>query len=291
MQNQTDIAALLKKVRRLEIRTKGLSNHIFSGAYHTAFKGRGMSFSEVRDYSFGDDIRNIDWNVTARFSSPFIKIFEEERELNLMLLVDISHSSLFGTSKRKRELITELCATLAFSAMQNNDKIGLIFFSDKIEMYIPPKKGKAHILYLIREMLSKETSKHKKTDVAEVLRYLNNVQKKRSIVFLLSDFISEDFSQALNIARKKHDVVGIQVYDKADAELPNMGLLHVEDSESQEQAWIDTGNKKIRNQYAENFLRHKKNTEHIFTKAGLSLLQIKTEDDFVKPLQLFFKNR
>lgn len=292
MNGNKDISSILKKVRQIEIRTKGLSNHIFSGEYHTAFKGRGMSFSEVREYQYGDDVRNIDWNVTARYSNAHIKIFEEERELTLMLLVDISASSLFGTSvQSKRDLMTEICATLAFSALSNNDKVGVIFFSDRIERFIPPKKGKGHILFIIRELLTMEAHKGAKTNVAEAFRYLNNVIKKRSTSFILSDFISEDYKQALQIAKKRHDIIGIHVYDKRDAELPDIGLIKVQDSENGEDTWLDTSDKNVRAYYAKRFIANSLHAKDLFTKSGADIMQINTNEDFVKPLKGFFKGR
>ena len=291
MSTPLDISSLLKKVRQIEIKTKGLSNHIFSGEYHTAFKGRGMSFSEVREYQYGDDIRSIDWNVTARYANPHIKIFEEERELTLMLLVDVSASSLFGTSQKKRDTITELCATLAFSALSNNDKVGVLFFSDKVEMFIPPKKGKGHILYIIRELLTVESHKGAKTNIEEALRYLNNVIKKRSIAFLLSDFISPDFKQSLQIAKKRHDIIGIQVYDQRDAILPNIGLVKVQDSENGEETWLDTSMPDLRKFYKERFEKKSEQLKDVFNKSGADIIKISTDEDYVKPLKGFFKGR
>ena len=291
MSNATDISALLKKVRQIEIKTKGLSNHIFSGEYHTAFKGRGMSFSEVRGYQYGDDVRSIDWNVTARYAEPHIKIFEEERELTLMLMVDVSASSLFGTSQKKRDTITELCATLAFSALSNNDKVGVIFFSDKVDMFIPPKKGKGHILYIIRELLTVESARGAKTNVEEAFRYLNNVIKKRCIAFMMSDFIAPDFKQSLQIAKKRHDVIGIQVYDQRDAELPNVGLVKVQDSENGEETWLDTSMADLRRFYAERFVKKSEKIRDIFKKSGADLVKISTNEDYVKPLKGFFSKR
>lgn len=250
-----------------------------------------MSFSEVREYQYGDDIRTIDWNVTARFSTPHIKIFEEERELTLMLLVDVSASSLFGTSQTKRDIITELCATLSFSALSNNDKVGVIFFSDKVEMFIPPKKGKGHILYIIRELLTVEPHKGAQTNIEEAFRYLNNVIKKRSIAFILSDFLSPDFKQALQIAKKRHDIIGIQVYDKRDAEMPNIGLVKIQDSESGKEMWLDTSQSNLRKHYANRFEKQCIQTKEIFKKAGADLIKINTEEDYVKPLKGFFKGR
>jgi len=285
-------AEILKKVRRIEIKTRGLTNHIFSGEYHSAFKGRGMSFSEVREYAFGDDVRDIDWNVTARFSHPFVKVFEEERELNVMLLIDVSASSLFGTQKQtKRELITEVAATIAFSAITNNDKVGVIFFRDKIEMYITPKKGKSHILRIIREMITLEAAGGQETRVGEALRYLNNMMKKRSIVFLLSDFISQPFQDALNIASKRHDVVGLQVYDRRDREMADVGLMEVEDAETGQRMLIDTGSKQLQQQYLQRFDAYQHTAKQSFIKAGAGLLGIRTDEDYVKVLQSFFLQR
>ncbi len=292
MVTDEQLPALLRKVRQIEIKTKGLSNHIFSGEYHSAFKGRGMSFSEVREYSYGDDVRSIDWNVTARFRSPFIKVFEEERELTLMLIVDISASSLFGTKKlNKRELITEICAVLAFSAISNNDKVGVILFSDRIEKYIPPKKGKSHILFIIRELLSIQAHKKSSTNIEEALKFMNAVMKKRCISFLLSDFISPDFDQALKLTAKKHDLIGIQVYDERDTQFPDIGLIQVQDAESGMMQWIDSSSAQFRQAYAQSFLKHETQTTNAFRKSGSSLLSIRTDDDYIKKLQVFFKGR
>ena len=292
MVTDEQLPALLRKVRQIEIKTKGLSNHIFSGEYHSAFKGRGMSFSEVREYSYGDDVRSIDWNVTARFRSPFIKVFEEERELTLMLIVDISASSLFGTKKlNKRELITEICAVLAFSAISNNDKVGVILFSDRIEKYIPPKKGKSHILFIIRELLSIQAHKKSSTNIEEALKFMNAVMKKRCISFLLSDFISPDFDQALKLTAKKHDLIGIQVYDERDTQFPDIGLIQVQDAESGLMQWIDSSSSQFRQAYAQSFLKHETQTTNAFRKSGSSLLSIRTDDDYIKKLQVFFKGR
>jgi uncharacterized protein (DUF58 family) len=285
-------AEILRKVRRIEIKTKGLSNHIFSGEYHSAFKGRGMSFSEVREYSHGDDVRAIDWNVTARFSTPFIKVFEEERELTVMLLVDVSSSSLFGTGNMlKRDLITEIAAVLSFSATTNNDKVGVIFFSDKIEKYIPPQKGKSHVLRIIREMITLEPSQQKGTNIGECLRFFNNASKKRTISFLLSDFISAPYEEPLKLTARRHDLVGIQVFDKMDKELPDVGLLHVQDSETKQLQWLDTSNRQVRLQYAAAFDRHQKYSRDAFRKSGAELLSVRTDEDYVKALQGFFINR
>ncbi len=285
-------AEILKRVRHIEIKTKGLSNHIFAGEYHSAFKGRGMSFSEVREYTPGDDVKFIDWNVTARFSHPFVKVFEEERELIVMLLVDVSGSSLFGTTQRlKRELITELSAVLSFSAATNNDKVGVIFFSDKIEKFIPPKKGRSHILRIIRELITLEPEQKAGTNIKVALEYLNQVQKKKSITFVMSDFISQPYEQALNLASRKHDVVGIQVYDKHDRELPQAGLVQMMDAESGNMQWVDTDDKQVRNHYANSFDQHKKYCVQAFRKAGAQLMDIRTDADYVKELQTFFKAR
>lgn len=285
-------AEILKRVRRIEIKTKGLSNHIFSGEYHSAFKGRGMSFSEVREYSHGDDVRAIDWNVTARFTTPFVKVFEEERELTVMLLVDVSSSSLFGTTRQlKRDLITEISAVLSFSAVTNNDKVGVIFFSDKIEKYIPPKKGKSHILRIIREMITLDPQQQKGTDIGECLRFFNNASKKKTIAFLLSDFISAPYEEPLKLTARRHDLVGIQVYDKADKDLPDVGLVHVQDSETQRIQWLDSGNKQVRMDYAQAFDRHQKYSVNAFRKCGAELISVRTDEDYVKTLQGFFINR
>jgi uncharacterized protein (DUF58 family) len=285
-------AEILKKVRRIEIKTKGLSNHIFAGEYHSTFKGRGMSFSEVREYIPGDDVKFIDWNVTARFSHPFVKVFEEERELIVMLLVDISSSSLFGTQRQlKRDLITELGAVLSFSATTNNDKVGVIFFSDKVEKYVPPKKGKSHILRIIRELIALEPKYSGNTDVGVALEFLNNVLKKKSITFLLSDFVSKPFENALQLAARKHDLVGIHIFDKYDKEMPSAGLVQVADSESGKMFWLDTDDKTIRNRYAAYFEEKNKYCIQSFRKSGASLLHIKTDDDYVKILQGYFKGR
>ena len=285
-------AEIIKKVRRIEIKTKGLSNHIFAGEYHSTFKGRGMSFSEVREYTPGDDVKFIDWNVTARFNTPFVKVFEEERELIVMLLVDISSSSLFGTQQRtKRELITELGAVLSFSATTNNDKVGVIFFSDKIEKYIPPKKGKGHILRIIRELIVLEPTNRTDTNVGVALEFLNNVIKKKTITFLLSDFVSKPYEQPLQLAARRHDVVGIHVYDKYDKELPPTGLIQLQDAETGRMRWVDTDDVKMRKGYAFAFDEKNKYCTQAFRKSGASLLNIRTEEDYVKVLQGYFKKR
>ena len=282
---------LLKKVRKIELKTRGLSNHIFAGEYHTAFKGKGMAFSEVREYQPGDDIRTIDWNVTARFNTPFIKVFEEERELTVMLIIDVSGSKNFGTQKQmKQELVTELSAVLAFSAIQNNDKIGVIFFSDKVEKFIPPKKGKSHILRIIRELIAFEPE-NKGTDIGEALRYFNNVIKKRAVCFVISDFMGDNFEAPLKIANKKHDVVTISINDKREEELPNIGLIQMKDAETGEIKWIDTGNKSIRQNYKKNYLRNKEEVNQLFKNSGVDTIQLRTDMDYIKPLIQFFKRR
>ncbi len=282
---------LLKKVRKIEIKTRGLSNHIFSGEYHTVFKGRGMSFSEVREYQFGDDIRTIDWNVTARFHHPFVKIFEEERELTVMLLVDVSRSAFFGTVNQfKNEMITEICAVLSFSAITNNDKVGIIFFSDKIEKFIPPKKGRSHILRIIRELLD-FTPSGRGTNISEALRYLNNVMKKRSITFILSDFMDKDFKDALSIANKKHDMAGIRVYDPREMELPDVGLIRVTDAETGNLMWLDTSSRKVRDIYKKQFETSFENCRSTFLKSGADLINIRTDESYVNALIKFFKKR
>lgn len=282
---------LLKKVRKIEIKTKGLSNHIFSGEYHTAFKGRGMSFSEVREYQFGDDVRTIDWNVTARFDKPYIKVFEEERELTVMLLIDVSRSSYFGTKGQfKRDIITEISAVLSFSAINNNDKVGVIFFSDTIEKFIPPKKGRSHILRIIRELLELEPQ-DKGTDLGEALRFLNNVMKKRAIVFVLSDLMSDNYFDALSIAKRRHDIAGIRVFDPLEAELPNVGLLRVQDAETGAISWCDTSSKKVREAHAKAYYEHEKEYKSNFLRAGADVVSISTAGSYINELLKFFRKR
>ena len=286
-----DTSELLKKVRKIEIKTKGLSKHIFSGEYHSAFKGRGMSFSEVRNYSYGDDVRNIDWNVTARTGDTSIKIFEEERELTVMLLIDVSASALFGTSGQfKSDLITEIAAVIAFSASINNDKIGAILFSDKIEKYLPPKKGRKTILRIIRDLVTHETES-KGTNLKVALEYLNNIQKKRAIVFVLSDFIDHDYEQALNIASRRHDIIGMHIYDKSEKELHNVGLMRIKDAETDIEKVIDTSQKSVRAQYSTWFSKHEETFKTLFNKAGSDVISIQTDQDYVKALLKFFKKR
>ena len=285
-------AEILKKVRKIEIKTKGLSNHIFAGEYHSTFKGRGMSFSEVREYMPGDDVKFIDWNVTARFSHPYVKVFEEERELIVMLLVDISNSSLFGTQQRsKRELITELAAVLSFSAVTNNDKVGIIFFSDKVEKYIPPKKGKGHILRIIRELIALEPAHKGDTNVATALEFLNNVIKKKTISFLMSDFVSQPYEHSVQLASRRHELIGIHVYDKHDKELPAAGLIQAQDAESGERRWIDTDDKEVRKKYSAAFEQKNKYCQLVFRKSGAALLNVRTDEDYVKVLQGYFMRK
>ena len=283
---------ILKKVWKIEIKTRGLSQNIFAGQYHSAFKGRGMAFSEVREYQFGDDVRDIDWNVTARFNRPFIKVYEEERELTVMLLVDVSGSLDFGTvGQVKRELVTEIASTLAFSAIQNNDKIGVIFFSDKIEKYIPPKKGRRHILYIIREMLDFHPES-RKTDVAYAVEFLTRMTKRRCTAFVLSDFYDEkSFENELQIANRKHDVMAIQVYDPFAKEMPNVGLLRVKDAETGHESYIDTSSKRLRQAYARNWIERQEYLRNTFTKSNVDSVSISTSDDYVKKLMNLFAQR
>ena len=286
-----ETSELIKKVRKIEIKTKGLSTNVFSGEYHSAFKGRGMSFSEVRGYSYGDDVRNIDWNVTARTGTPFIKVFEEERELTVMLVIDMSHSAFFGTqSQFKNEIITEICAVIAFSAINNNDKVGVIFFSDKIEKFIPPKKGRAHILLIIRELLNFEPQ-GKGTNVSVGLQYLNNVLKKRSTTFLISDFMARGYDNALRIASKRHDIVGIHIADPAEEQLPNAGLLRALDAETGERIWLDTSDQRTRKRYADWYKENMQYYKSTFLKSGADSLSIRTTESYVNALLKFFKQR
>lgn len=282
---------LLKKVRKIELKTRGLSNQLFSGEYHSAFKGRGMTFSEVREYQPGDDIRTIDWNVTARLNHPYVKVFEEERELTVMLLVDVSRSESFGTNKQqKRELITELCAVLAFSAIQNNDKTGVIFFSDRIEKFIPPKKGKSHILRIIRELIEFEPV-GRGTDIRQALRYCTNVVKKRSIAFLISDFLADNFEDALKVAGRKHDLVAIRIYDRMEMELPDAGLVRLVDPESGTMQWVNTSSAAVRQVYRHNARLHEKNIRDIFKRSGIDNTNIETGENYIKPLMNLFRKR
>jgi uncharacterized protein (DUF58 family) len=284
---------LLKKVRQIEIKTRGLSRNIFAGEYHSAFKGRGMAFSEVREYQFGDDIRNIDWNVTARYNKPFVKVFEEERELTVMLLIDVSGSRNFGTSeKMKKNVITEIAAVLSFSAIQNNDKIGVIFFSDTIEKFIPPKKGRSHILYIIRELIDFEPQS-KQTDITNALQYLTNAIKKRCTAFVISDFIDNiDLLQhALTIASNKHDMVALRIYDSRETHLPSIGMVKLKDAETNQYTWVDTSNRKVRNAYAQWCKTTSQQLHTTFTKTGVDYQNINTNDDYVKSLMSLFKKR
>ena len=283
---------MLKRVRQIEIKTKGLSNNIFAGEYHSAFKGRGMAFAEVREYQYGDDIRDIEWNVTARFNKPFVKVFEEERELTVMLCVDVSGSLEFGSVvQTKRRMLTEIAATLAFSAIQNNDKIGVIFFSDHIEKFIPPKKGRKHILYIIRELLEFKPESNR-TDVGQAVEYLTSVIKRRCTAFLLSDFIDEkDFRQALTIANRKHDVVAVQVYDRRVAELPDVGLMQVRDAEMGEEMLIDTSSKKVRNLHAAWWRGQQNRLRDTFTRSGVDNVSVRTDQDYVAALMGLFRQR
>ncbi len=286
-----DTKELLKKVRKIEIKTRRLSDHVFGGEYHSTFKGRGMTFSEVRQYQFGDDVRSIDWNVTARYNEPFVKVFEEERELTLMLMVDISGSEFFGTQEQfKNEIVTEIAATLAFSAMQNNDKTGLILFSDEIELYIPPKKGKSHVLRIIRELIEFEP-KSNKTDVANAFKFLSNVMKKKAIVFVLSDFIADNYRDTLKIAARKHDVTGIRIYDKAEEKIPNLGMIQMQDQETGELLLVNTGSKSVRSQY---HAYHRERVDYFiesFTKSGSGALSCRVDESYVKKLLGYFKRR
>ncbi len=282
---------IFKKVRKIEIKTRGLSNQIFSGEYHSVFKGRGMTFSEVREYQYGDDIRNIDWNVTARFNHPYVKIFEEERELTVMLLIDVSGSGHFGThGQLKQELITEISAVLSFSAINNNDKVGVIFFSDKIEKFIPPKKGSSHILRIIRELIDFK-AENKGTNIAEALRYLTNVIKKRSTAFIISDFMDSGFEKALQIANHKHDLIAIRVTDKRELEMPNVGLVKMKDAETGKIRWVDTSSRKVRDYYRKSALQKTAVLDTILNKHGIDMAKVFTGEDYVKPLINLFKKR
>ena len=287
-----ETSEIIKKVRKIEIKTRGLSSNIFAGQYHSAFKGRGMAFSEVREYQFGDDVRDIDWNVTARFHRPYVKVFEEERELTVMLLIDVSGSLDFGTQKQmKRDMVTEIAATIAFSAIQNNDKIGVIFFSDKIEKYIPPKKGRKHILYIIREMLDFEPES-KRTDVKQAVEFLSSVQKRRTTAFILSDFYARnDFQHSLQIASRKHDVVAIHVYDVRARELPDVGLMKVVDAETGFEQYVDTSSRALRVAYNRYWTGRQNLLQETFNKSSVDNVSIATNEDFVKALLMLFKQR
>ncbi|RUA18104.1 MAG: DUF58 domain-containing protein [Flavobacteriia bacterium] len=286
-----DTKELLKKVRKIEIKTRRLSDHIFGGEYHSTFKGRGMTFSEVRQYQFGDDVRSIDWNVTARYNEPFVKVFEEERELTMMLMVDVSGSELFGTADQfKKEVITEISATLAFSAMQNNDKVGVILFSDEVELYIPPKKGKSHVLRIIRELLE-FTPKSSRTNIAEALKFLTNVMKKKAIVFVLSDFIADDYDNTLRIVGNKHDVTGIRIFDEKEESIPNLGMVQMQDAETGTLQLVNTQSKKVRYAYGE---FHKQKVAYFmdsFTKSGCGVINCRVDESYVRKLLGYFKRR
>lgn len=282
---------IFKKVRKIEIKTRGLSNQIFSGHYHSVFKGRGMAFSEVREYQYGDDIRNIDWNVTARFDHPYIKVFDEERELTVMLLIDVSGSNEFGTHQNlKEDQITEIAAVLAFSAIHNNDKVGVIFFSNKIEKFIPPKKGTSHILRIIRELIDFKPE-NRETDISQALGYFTNVIKKRCTAFLISDFIDEGFEDALKITNRKHDLIALRISDRRENELPNVGMLQIKNAETGKKTWIDTSHATLRKAYKMQSLKKEKKLEETFLKCGVDAANIKTGEDYVKPLTGLFKRR
>ena len=287
-----ETSELLKRVRKIEIKTRGLSKNIFAGEYHSAFKGRGMTFSEVREYQYGDDIRNIDWNVTARHNRPYVKIFEEERELTVMLMIDVSASRNFGTiSKLKKNQITEIAAVLAFSAIQNNDKIGVIFFSDKIEKFIPPKKGRTHILHIIRELID-FYPEDKQTDIEQALEYMTNSIKKRCTCFVVSDFVDvHDFAHALAIANRKHDVVALRVYDPRENQLPPVGMMYLRDAETGEQMWVDTSDKKLREAYEKYAFVREKELDAIFKRSGVDVANIRSDEDYVRALITLFKKR
>lgn len=286
-----DTKDILKKVRKIEIKTRRLSNHIFSGEYHSSFKGRGMTFAEVRQYQFGDDVRNIDWNVTARYNEPYIKVFEEERELTMMLMADVSGSESFGTQNAfKRDIVTEIAATMAFSATQNNDKIGLILFSDQIELYIPPKKGKSHVLRIIRELIEFQP-KSRKTDVGQALKFLSGVLKKRAIVFLISDFMADGYEHTLKIASKKHDITGVRVYDAREEKMPNLGLVQMTDAETGETLLVNTGSKKVRLEYEKYYQAKLKYFQETFNRCGAGVVSTRTDESYVTKLLGYFKAR
>tara|TARA_B100001094_G_scaffold228092_1_gene222656 strand:+ start:184 stop:1047 length:864 start_codon:yes stop_codon:yes gene_type:complete len=286
-----DTKELLKKVRKIEIKTKRLSDHIFGGEYQSTFKGRGMAFSEVRQYQYGDDVRAIDWNVTARNNDTFIKVFEEERELTMMLIIDISGSNFFGSkSIFKNEYVTELAATLAFSATKNNDKVGLILFSDNVELYIPPKKGKSHVLRIIRELLE-FTSKSKKTDINIPLKFVSNILKNRSIAFIISDFISKDYSNSLKIFSSKHDVTGIRIYDQTEETIPNLGVIDVNDNETGLRLTVNTGSKRVRKKYNQYYNSKRIEFTENFKMSGSGIIECNTQDDYQKKLLKYFKSR
>lgn len=287
----TNTKELLKKVRKIEIKTRRLSDHIFGGEYHSAFKGRGMTFSEVRPYQYGDDIRNIDWNVTARYNEPFVKVFEEERELTLMLMVDVSGSEFFGTKQQfKSELIAEIAATLAFSALQNNDKTGLILFSDQVELFIPPKKGKSHVLRIIRELIEFEPKSYK-TNLSQALEFLSQVMKKKAIVFILSDFMDNNYDKPLQIAARKHDVTGIRIYDEKETTLPNLGYIIVKDAETGELTQVDTSSKSVRRAYENYYQEQVAYFENISRRSGAGMLSCQCDESYITKLLGYFKHR
>ena len=286
-----DTKELLKKVRKIEIKTRRLSDHFFGGEYHSTFKGRGMTFSEVRQYQYGDDVRSIDWNVTARYNEPYIKVFEEERELTMMLMVDVSGSEFFGTEKRfKNEIITEIAATLAFSATQNNDKIGLILFSDEVELYIPPKKGRSHVLRIIRELIEFKPGS-KKTNVVEALKFLSNVMKKRAIVFMMSDFIADEYQRTLKIVSGRHDVTGIRVYDKHEESIPNLGMVQMMDEETENYMLVNTSSKKVRRNYGRFYSEKVEYFKDSFAKSGAGVINCRVDESYVRKLLGYFKRR
>ncbi|MFW0736505.1 MULTISPECIES: DUF58 domain-containing protein [unclassified Flavobacterium] len=286
-----DTKELLKKVRKIEIKTKRLSNHIFSGEYHSSFKGRGMTFSEVRQYQYGDDIRNIDWNVTARYNEAHVKVFEEERELTMVLMVDISGSEGFGSkSQFKKDIVTEIAATMAFSATQNNDKIGLILFSDNVELYIPPKKGRSHVLRIIRELIEFEPKSHK-TDISQALKFLSGTQKKKAIVFMISDFMSENYEQTLKIASKKHDITGVRVYDIREEKIPNLGMVSMLDAETGKVQLVNTGSKTVRLNYEKHYQERVNYFKDIFSKSGAGVVNTRVDENYVTKLLGYFKSR
>ncbi|MFA5297990.1 MAG: DUF58 domain-containing protein [Lutibacter sp.] len=286
-----DTKEILKKVRKIEIKTRRLSNHVFSGEYHSSFKGRGMTFSEVRQYQYGDDIRAIDWNVTARYNEPFVKVFEEERELTMLLMVDVSGSEYFGTTQQfKRDTITEIAATLAFSAIQNNDKVGLLLFSDAIELYIPPKKGKSHVLRIIRELIEFKP-KSKKTDLNEALKFFSSVMKKKAIVFILSDFMDDNYDHTLKIVGRKHDVTGIRIYDIHDSSIPNLGMVPMRDAETGKTMLVNTASKSVRNGYKAHYLKSVDYFEKSFTHCGSGTISSQIDESYVKKLLGYFKQK
>ena len=286
-----DTKEILKKVRKIEIKTRRLSDHIFGGEYHSTFKGRGMTFSEVRQYQFGDDVRAIDWNVTARYNEPYVKVFEEERELTMMLMVDVSGSEFFGTQHQfKKDALTEIAATLAFSAIQNNDKVGLILFTDEMELYIPPKKGKSHVLRIIRELIEFHP-KSTKTNIGDAFKFLSNVMKKKAIVFMLSDFIDSDYETTLKIVGRKHDITGIRVYDKHEEEVPNLGLIPVLDAETNKIQYVNTSSRKVRTQYKANALELKDYYHQSFKKSGSGTIDVRSDESYVTKLLGYFKHK